>query len=178
MIRVIARHWWVHVLRGVLAILFGLAALLWPGITLGILVILFGAYILVEGLLAFASAFQSRAEPGWWLLLLEGLAGVIIAVCAFAWPVLTAHVLLILIALWALITGILELVAAYRLRKDIQGEWVLAVGGILSLLIGLFILANPAAGALAVVWAIGLYAILFGVLMVYLGVKVRKFWSE
>jgi len=174
LIRLIARHWWVHLVRGVLAILFGLAALFWPGITVGVLVLLFGAYVLVEGALALASGFRSRGEPGWWILLLEGLAGVIVAACAFAWPLITAQVLLVLIALWALVTGILETAAALRLRKEIEGEWVLAVIGVLSMLIGLFILINPAAGVLVVVWAIGLYAILFGALMVLLGVKVKR----
>lgn len=174
MIRIIARHWWIHLVRGVLAILFGLAALFWPGITLGVLVLLFGAWVLVEGALALASGFRNRGETGWWILLLEGLAGVIVAACTFAWPLITAQVLLVLVALWALITGVLEIAAAIRLRREIAGERVLALVGGLSVLIGLFILVNPAAGALAVVWAIGIYAILFGALMVYLGVKVKK----
>ncbi len=174
MIRLIARHWWIHLVRGVLAVLFGTAALLWPGITLGVLVLLFGAWVLVEGALALVSGFRNREEPGWWILLLEGLAGVIVAACTFAWPLITAQVLLVLIALWALVTGILEIAAALRLRREIEGEWVLALIGALSVLIGLFILINPEAGALAVVWAIGLYAILFGALMIYLGVKVKK----
>ena len=174
MIRLIARHWWIHLVRGVLAILFGLAALFWPGITLRVLVLLFGAWVLVEGALALTSGFRNREEPGWWILLLEGLAGIIVAACTFAWPLITAQVLLVLIALWALVTGILEIAAAFRLRREIEGEWVLAMIGVLSLLIGLFILINPAAGALAVAWAIGLDAILFGALLLYLGLKVRK----
>ncbi len=174
LIRIMARHWWVHVVRGILAVLFGLAALFWPGITLGVLVLLFGVWVLIEGVLAFASAFQNREETGWWILLLEGLAGVVVAVCTFVWPLVTAQVLLVLIAAWALATGILEIVAAIRLRREIRGEWVLGLGGVLSILIGLFIVVHPAAGALAVVWAIGLYAILFGGLLIFLGVKLRK----
>lgn len=174
MIRIISRNWWVYVARGIIAVLFGVAALLWPAITLGVLVLLFGIYVFIEGLLALGSALKHRDEKGWWILLLEGLAGVLIGALAFLMPGVTAQILLVFIALWAFVTGILELVSAFALRKEIKGEWILGLSGILSMLIGVLLFANPVAGLLMVVWLIGIYAILFGLLLVYLGYKMRN----
>jgi len=171
----IAHNWWLHVLRGCLAILFGIIAIIWPGLSLGILIILFGVYVLLEGVLAIIAAFKQRKEKSWWLLLLEGIAGLVVGIFAFIWPALTAVVLLIFISLWAILTGILEIAAAVQLRKEMKGEWVLGLAGGLSVLIGILLIANPLAGALAVVWLIGIYAILFGTLLIYLGFKARSY---
>jgi len=175
MLTLIAQNWWIHVLRGFFAALFGIMALVWPGLTLGVLVILFGVYVLLEGILALAAAFRHRTETSWWLLLVEGIAGIVAGVFAFIWPTLTAVVLLIFIGVWAILTGIFEVCAAMQLRQEMAGEWVLGVAGILSILIGILLIANPGAGALAVVWLIGIYAILFGVLLMYLGFKARRY---
>ncbi len=175
MLTLIAQNWWIHVLRGVFALVFGIMALVWPGLTLGVLVILFGAYVLLEGILALAAAFKHRTEKSWWLLLVEGIAGIVAGVFAFIWPALTAVVLLIFIAVWAILTGIFEICAAVQLRQEMAGEWVLGVAGSLSILIGILLIANPGAGALAVVWLIGIYAILFGALLMYLGFKARRY---
>jgi uncharacterized membrane protein HdeD (DUF308 family) len=166
----LARYWWAVALRGLLAVLFGLAAFLWPGITLVSLVLLFGAYALVDGIFAIVAAFRARE---WWPLLLEGVAGIAAGVATFLWPGITALALLYLIAAWAIITGILEIVAAIRLRRVIENEWWLALGGVASIILGVVMVAAPGAGALGLVWAIGAYALLFGVIMIALGFRLR-----
>lgn len=173
MLILIHRNWRLYVLRGVLAILFGLAALFWPGMTLGVLVILFGAYVTLEGILAIVAALQHGISDSW-LVFLEGIAGVVVGLITFFWPAVTAVALLVLIAVWAILTGILEIAAAVQLRREIVGEWVLIMTGGLSILIGILLIANPGAGILAVIVLIGVYAILFGALLIYLGVKVRS----
>jgi len=171
---IISRDWWIYVLRGILAIAFGLLALLWPGLTLGVLVFLFGIYVIFEGVLALSAAFRNRQRRLWWVLFLEGIAGIVVGIFAFAWPGLTAVILLLFIAIWAILTGILEITAAIQLRKQLKGEWALGLTGILSILIGLFLLTSPGPGALALIWLIGIYAILFGVLLLILGFKLRN----
>jgi uncharacterized membrane protein HdeD (DUF308 family) len=176
MLETLARRWWTLTLRGVIAILFGLMALIWPGITLLALVVLFGAYALVDGVIALGTAiFGDRAttgERGW--LIVEGIAGIIVGILTFAWPGVTAVVLLWLIAAWAIVTGVLEIAAAVRLRQEITGEWLLAVGGVLSVLFGILLIVRPGAGALAVVFLIGGYAIVFGIIIIGLGLRLRQ----
>lgn len=174
MLTIISRDWWIYVLRGILAIAFGLLAIIWPGLTIGVLVVLFGIYVIFEGFLALSAAFRHRQRPIWWVLLLEGLAGIVVGIFAFIWPGLTAVILLIFIAIWAILTGILEIAAAIQLRRQLKGEWALGLTGVLSIMIGVLLLSNPGAGALAVVWLIGIYAILFGVLLTILGFKVKN----
>jgi uncharacterized membrane protein HdeD (DUF308 family) len=167
-------NWWALVLRGVVAILFGVMTFIWPQITLATLVLLFGAYAIVDGVFAIVAGVRAPREfTRWWVLLIEGILSVIAGVIAFAIPGITALFLLGLIAAWAIITGVIEIVAAVQLRKEIQGEWLLALGGITSILFGVLLLLNPAAGALAVLWLIGIYAILFGIILVLLGFKLR-----
>ena len=167
-----SRHWWAFALRGVAAILFGVLAFVWPGMTLAVLVLLWGAYALVDGVLALISAFRTNNDHRWGLLL-EGLVGIGAGLVTFVWPGLTALVLLYIIAAWALITGVLELIAAFRLRRAIRDEWWLVLGGVASLLFGVVLLAAPAAGALALVWLIAAYAIVFGVLLVALALRLH-----
>jgi uncharacterized membrane protein HdeD (DUF308 family) len=176
MVMVLARNWWALVLRGLFAVLFGITAFAWPGITLGALVLLYGAYSLVDGVFAVAAALVGRPRGmPWWALLLEGLAGIAVGIMTVAWPGITALVLLYLIAAWAVATGVFEIVAAIRLRKEIRGEWILALSGVLSVLFGLALVVNPGAGALAVVWLIGAYAIAFGILLIALGFRLRSY---
>ncbi len=170
------RNWWLLLLRGVAAILFGVLAWVLPGASLAALVLVFGAYALVDGVLGVWVALQSRKENDhWWLLLLVGLLGIGAGVLTFAVPGLTALVLLFYIAVWAIATGVLEIATAIRLRKEIQGEWLLILGGLLSVVFGVLLVAQPGAGALALLWLIGIYAIFFGVLLVLLAFKVRGF---
>lgn len=178
MLDLIEKYWWTFVVRGLLAIAFGVIALIWPGITLLALVVLFGVYVTMEGIFSMVTAFNNRGVRFWWVLLLEGLASIAIGCVAFIWPGITAVVLLIFIALWAILTGVLEIGAAIQLRKQIQGEWILAVSGALSILIGFILLVNPGSGALAVVWLIGLYALVFGGLLTFLGLKFRRKRSD
>jgi len=175
MLTQLSRNWWAVALRGVVAILFGVMALVWPGRTLELLVLLFGAYALVDGVFAIIAAFTNRAEHDrWWVLFLEGLVGIAAGVITFLRPGLATLVLLYVISFWAIVTGVLEIAAAIRLRKEIPGEWMLALGGIASLVFGVLLLLFPAAGALTVAWLIGVYAILFGVMLLSLGLRLRK----
>ena len=173
MLRLISRNWWLMVVRGVCAIVFGLLAWSWPGITLATLVLLWGAFALADGVLAFTGALSGESGTPWWALVLEGLVGIGAALAAIILPGVTALVLLYLIAARAIVAGILEIVAAIQLRKEIQGELWLALAGAASLVFGLFLMIRPAVGALAVVWLIGFYAIVFGVALVALGLRVR-----
>jgi uncharacterized membrane protein HdeD (DUF308 family) len=160
---VLARNWWALVLRGLLGVLFGLAAFVWPGISLAALVLLFGAYALLDGIVAVIGAVRAAERHGRWLpLLLEGIVGVVVGVLTFIWPAITALALLYLIAAWALLTGIFELAAAVRLRREVDNEWLLGLAGVASIGFGLILAAFPGAGALAAVWIIGAYALMFG----------------
>jgi uncharacterized membrane protein HdeD (DUF308 family) len=176
MLETLSRYWWAVVLRGVAAVLFGVMALIWPGITLFVLVALFGAYALVDGVITLATAFGGNRERagsrGW--LIAQGIAGIIIGILTFAWPGVTALALLWLIAAWAIVTGVLEIVSAVRLRRELRHEWLLALSGALSVLFGILLAVWPAAGALAVVTQIGIYAIVLGAALVALGVRMRR----
>jgi uncharacterized membrane protein HdeD (DUF308 family) len=173
LLEALTRNWWMVVLRGVVALLFGVLAWVRPGITLGALVLLFGAYALLDGVLSLVAAVTGRTGKPWWALLLAGIAGLAAAAVAFFAPGLTALALLYLIAAWAIITGVMEVVAAIALRKEIQGEWLLALAGIASLVFGFFLVARPGAGALAVIWLIGSYAFAFGILLIGLGFRLK-----
>jgi uncharacterized membrane protein HdeD (DUF308 family) len=146
----LSHNWWAVVLRGIAGVLFGAITFLSPGISLAALVLLYGAYAFADGVLAIISAVRRHgaAEP-WWLLLLEGIAGIAAGVVTVLWPGITALVLLYLIAAWSLITGAFEIAAAIRLRKAITGEWLLVLSGILSIGLGVLLVLFPAAGALA-----------------------------
>jgi uncharacterized membrane protein HdeD (DUF308 family) len=172
----LARYWWMFVLRGVVAVIFGILALIWPGITLTALVLLFGAYALVDGIFALGSAiFGGRSSEGrrpW--LVLEGIAGILAGILTFIWPGITALVLLFFIAAWAVVTGVFEIIAAVQLRREIQGEWLMALAGVFSIIFGILLFVWPVTGALAVVWLIGIYSIVFGVALIALGIRLRS----
>jgi uncharacterized membrane protein HdeD (DUF308 family) len=173
---VLARNWWALVLRGLAAILFGVLAFAWPGITLFVLVLFFGAYMLVDGIFAIVAAVRAAGEEDrWWLLLIEGILGVLAGLVAFFWPGLTALALLYFIAAWAIVTGIMEIVAAVRLRQEIEGEWALGLSGLLSVIFGVLLVVLPApAGLLSLVWLVGAYAVATGVLLLILAFRVRS----
>lgn len=174
MIQLLSRNWWALELRGALTLAFGLLALFLPGITLEALVLVFGIYALAEGLVLIAMSFNRANAEHWWITLLQGLAGVGAGIVTFLWPGITAVALLAIIAVWALVTGVLEIAGAIRLRKEIRGEWLLILSGVLSLVFAFVLLANPAVGALAIVWLIGLYAVAFGILQMLLGARVHR----
>jgi uncharacterized membrane protein HdeD (DUF308 family) len=168
-------HWWALALRGAIAILFGLAALLRPDIALEALILLFGAYALVDGVFAIVGVFGgTRGGTPRWLLVIEGIAGILAGLIAFVLPGLTAILLLYLIAAWAVITGISEIATAIRLRQEITGEWALIIGGALSIIFGVILaVIGPVAGLLSLVWLIGVYALAFGILMLITAFQVR-----
>jgi uncharacterized membrane protein HdeD (DUF308 family) len=172
MLHTLARNWWALALRGLVAVLFGLLTFLLPGITLVTLVLLFGAYALVDGVFNVIAFFRVASHH--WAFLIEGVVGIIAGILTFAWPAITAIVLLYLIAFWAIFTGVLEIVAGIRLRKAITNEWLLILMGVLSLLFGVFILFAPGAGALAIVLWIGAYALAFGVFLLALAFRLRS----
>ena len=175
MFNLMTQNWWAIALRGLVAILFGIAAFMWPGITLWMLVALFGAYALVDGIFAIIESFRRDVvRERWWALLIEGIVGVAIGVLTFIWPGLTAMGLLFLIAFWAIVTGVFEIITAIRLRHEIRGEWMMALIGILSIALGFLMVAFPLAGALSVVLMIGAFVFAMGVLMIALGFKLRS----
>jgi uncharacterized membrane protein HdeD (DUF308 family) len=172
---VLARNWWALALRGLFAILFGLAAFAWPGVTLAALVLLFGAYALVDGVLAIVAGVRAaERHERWWPMLLEGVASVLAGVLTFAWPVITAVVLLYLIGFWALVTGVLKIVSAVRVRRHLPGEVAQVLNGAVSVLFGLVLLVVPGLGLLAVVWWIAMYAVFRGLLLVTLAFRLRR----
>jgi uncharacterized membrane protein HdeD (DUF308 family) len=174
MVTVLARGWWAIALRGLLAVIFGVAAFAWPGMTLRVLVFLFGAYALVDGAFAVAAALVGRKlDRPWWTLLLEGLIGIGAGMLIVVWPGITELVLLYLIAAWAVVTGAFAVMAAIRLRAEIRGEWVLALSGAVTVVFGLALIIWPGAGALAVIWLIGAYELLFGTLLLALAFRLR-----
>lgn len=175
MLNAMTTSWWMLVIRGILAVLFGVLAIIVPGITLSLLVIMFGAYVLVEGAINIYIAFRTRQlYAHWWIGLLEGIAGVSVGILTFIWPGITGIILLYLIAAWAIITGILEIAVAVQLRKEIESEWMLGFTGVLSVLFGVLLLISPVSGAVAVSWLIGSYAFIFGISMVALGFRLRE----
>jgi uncharacterized membrane protein HdeD (DUF308 family) len=174
MIAELSRNWWVFLIRGVAAILFGIGAFVWPGLTIAVLVLMFGAYALVDGIFAIIAGIAARNQvERWWMMVIVGLAGIATGVLTFLWPGMTALVLLYFIAAWAIVTGIFQIAAAIRLRKEIEGEWLLALGGIASVIFGVLLILMPGAGALASIWIIGSYAIIFGILMIGLAFRLR-----
>ena len=175
MIDVLARNWWALLIRGLAAILFGLLALLWPAAAGWALVILFGAYAFVDGIFAIISAVRAaEAHQRWGAFLFEGIVGLVIAAIVFFEPRSAAIGLYITIALWAFITGILEIVAAVQLRKSLPNDWLLLLGGIASIIFGILMVVYPLAGALTVIWLIGVYAIVFGVIMIGFSFRMRS----
>lgn len=172
---VMTRNWWALLLRGALAVLFGLIALVIPGAALGALILLFAVYALLDGIGAIIAAVRSAERHERWIpMLIEGIAGVLAGVLTFIWPGATALVLLYLIGFWAIVTGVLKIVAAVHLRRVVPGEWVLILNGIFTVLFGILVVALPTLGLLTLIWWIGFYAILRGVLYIALAFRLRR----
>jgi Uncharacterized conserved protein len=174
MLEQMTKNWWILALRGVIAILAGVGALILPGVALFALVILFGVYALIDGIfacIAAAKAYHTNAR--WKIMLVEGILGILAGVIALVSPAAVAIAFLMLVAAWAILTGILEIWAAIRLRKEIEGEWLLGAAGIASVLLGVLLVAAPAAGLIAWVLMFGVYCIFFGITLLALGLKLR-----
>jgi uncharacterized membrane protein HdeD (DUF308 family) len=173
--RVSRNYWWIMGLRGLIAVLFGVAALVWTGLTLLVLVYLFGAYALVSGVVMVIVSLETRRYLRyWWVLLLEGLVGIAAGVVAFAWPLITAVALLYLIAAWAIVSGVFQIAAAFSGWLPVAQEWTLALAGILSILFGVLLAVLPGAGILSLVWLIGIYSIAFGVVLIIRAFQFRQ----
>ena len=173
------RSWWVFALRGVLALAFGILAVLWPGATLLVLVALFAAWMLISGAAAtYASLKNRRSDKAWWLVLLLGLVSLTAGVIAVLDPNITILVLVLLMGANALVTGVLDIVMAVRLRKTIEREWMLALAGAISIVFGVLVLLFPAAGALAMVWLVSFYAVVTGALLLTLAFRARNWSAE
>lgn len=176
----ITKYWWTFLLRGIIAVLFGIAAMILPGITLGVLVLFLGAFLVADGVVTLFSLFYGRQHRArhWFLMLLEGLAGMLVGVGIFIWPAASTLVIILLVGVWAVITGILEIAAAINLRAFIEHEFLLGLSGLLSILFGVILFIYPQIGGVTMVWVIGIYALLFGVLLIFLGFKLRRLEAE
>jgi uncharacterized membrane protein HdeD (DUF308 family) len=169
-----APSWWSLALRGLVAVLFGLAALFWPALVLEVLILLFGAYALVDGVFALIAAFGSSGRgmrrP---LLLIEGAIGILFGIVALFWPGLTALALIYIVAFWSILSGIARIAMAIMLRREIENEWSIALSGVLSVILGIVLILIPGAGLLAYTWLIGLLALALGIALIYYSFRVR-----
>jgi uncharacterized membrane protein HdeD (DUF308 family) len=173
----LAENWWLLLLRGLVAIAFGVIAFFWPDITLVALTYLFGIYAIVDGVVAIWAAFNAPlgdAGPRWWLGL-SGVVSILAGIAAFAYTGMTTLVLLMVIAIWAIIIGIVQIWGAIELRKILDDTWLLGLTGALSIAFGVIMIAKPGAGAVALVWTIGWFAIVFGGLYIALAFRLRQF---
>ncbi len=185
MLEMLSRNWWIFLVRGLLAIAFGVVAMIWPGITVLALVLLFGVYVLLDGIIDIGAAISGRGvgaqqlSGGHRVLLgLIGLVGVAAAVIAFFWPAITALALLFVIAWWAIIRGVLEIVAAWRLRAELTNEWMWVLSGLLSIALGVILIARPGTGALALVLLIAAFSIAWGVALCIVAFRIRGLTGE
>ena len=173
-----ARSWWTFIVRGVFAILFGLICLFFPPVAIVALATLFGFWLLLDGASGLAVAWQTRSRGGWWLPLLEGIAGLVAGFLAIVWPLITALVLVLFVGVWAIMTGLFEIWAAIRLREQIKGEFWLGLAGLISVLFGVYVIIFPGNGILSLLWLIAIFAIAFGVSLIGLGWRLRGINEE
>jgi uncharacterized membrane protein HdeD (DUF308 family) len=161
-----SRYWWVPVVRGLVAIALGVFAFVWPIATITALVLVFGVVALVDGVLAIAAGIAARRlMSDWWVLLLQGFVGIAIGILTVVYPSITALAFVVLIAVWAIGVGVLQVVAAVKLRRAISGGWWLALGGVLGVAFGILLMSNPVGGGVGVVWLIGTFALVWGAML-------------
>jgi uncharacterized membrane protein HdeD (DUF308 family) len=176
-VQLLAQNWWALGLRGAFAVIFGVLALVLPGITLGALILLFGAYAVADGVLAIISgARAAHRGKRRGAFILEGIVGIIAGLVAFFAPLTAALAFIYLFAAWALVTGALEIAAAIRLRREIEDEWLLGLTGVLSVLLGVFVAIFPGLGLVGLIWSIGAYTVAIGVIMIVLAFRLRRLW--
>ncbi len=178
MLGLLARNWWMLLINGAVAVAFGLLTFWWPGTTLLVLVLFFGCYCLVDGISAISASFVNAKNEIWWEMLFIGLISIIAGVTAVLWPRLTGYVLLMVIAVWAIVRGLLEIRAAFTVRKKVRNEPILVAVGATSLLLGVVLLLRPGAGALVMAWAIGAAALVRGGLLIGLALRLRRLPRE
>jgi len=177
MLEALTSRWWVFLVRGIAAVVFAVAAVFWPGITLLALTILFGAYAFIDGTFAIAAALSGYTGSRWWLFVLEGLVGLVVAFFVLTQPGLSILALVYTIGAWAVFTGVIEIMAGLQLRDVISNEWLYVLGGIVSIAFGILVIRNPQAGALAVVWMVAFYALLFGIVQIVFGYRLNQMRS-
>ena len=170
MLDLLSRRWWWILVRGIAAILFGIACFVWPGRVALSLVFVFGVYAIIDGA---AMIVFGRKLGNWFWYALAGIVSMLAGVIAIAFPVFTAGALVMVIGLWAIFSGIFQIMAGWSIRKDVEGEWVLFVGGVLAILFGILLFLRPGAGAAGIVWLIGMFLILFGILQIILSFKLK-----
>lgn len=175
---ILQENWWAFGLRGLLGILIGIVAFVLPLPTIVALVWLFGAYAILDGLFNLVTVWRKGRMRPWWAMALEGVLGLGAGIVSFIWPGITALALVYLIAAWALVTGVLEIIAAIRLRREIKGEWLLALTGVCSLVLGVLFAIAPDAGAVALVWFWGAYTAAFGILLIWLSFRLRAYHED
>ena len=174
-LQILAKHWWLQVLRGVVALAFAAVAFLMPAFTFTVLVMTIGIFLLADGLLATWAGLHLRGEDeDWWVATLEGLLGVGLGIAILAKPEISASLLVTFIALWCLVTGAFEIILAFRISHEIENEWQLMLAGGLSMILGVLMMVQPRIGFISIAWLIGFYALFFGLLMVGLGLKLRR----
>jgi uncharacterized membrane protein HdeD (DUF308 family) len=175
MIETLKRHWWVPVIRGIAAIVFGVIAFTHPVMAIATLVLFFGAWVLIDGIFRIVGAIRHRgSDLDWAWQLVIGIIGIIVGLLTFHAPQVTALALVIYIAAWALMIGASEIVMAVKLRHEIKGEWLLILMGLASIVFAVLLLWNPVAGAAAVIWLIAWYAIVLGILAIFFGFRLRS----
>jgi uncharacterized membrane protein HdeD (DUF308 family) len=169
------KHWWQVAVRGLIALIFGIMLLAWPEVSLFIFAILFGAFAFVDGIFTLVAAVNYKAGAGrrTWLFV-RGILGIIVGIITFFWPAITMLALVILIGAWALVTGVMELNFAFRAVRETGAKWLFAVSGILSIILGILLLVSPIAAAIAVIWVIGAYAVIAGIVLIVLGFRLRS----
>lgn len=180
MLNFITREWWLFLLRGIAAIVFGVIAIVSPITTLGVLVIVFGAYVLVDGVAMLVALIRgdSLARRRAWAVGIMGALGVVAGIVTFFWPDATALTLLYVVAFWAIAMGVFQVIAAIELRREIEGEFWMGLGGLLSVVFGVYLIAFPGAGLLSLVWLVGFWAIVFGASSIGLALRLRSFGRE
>ncbi len=173
MVQALANRWWIFLIRGLAGVIFGILAIVYPGAALVALTILFGAYAFVDGIFALAAAFTGIGGTRWWALLLEGILGLVVAFYVWTQPTFSTVVLVYAVAFWAVITGIIEIVAGFQLRDVIKNEWLYILAGVVSIIFGILVFRDVDAGAFAIAWTIGIYAIIFGVMQLGLAFRLN-----
>jgi uncharacterized membrane protein HdeD (DUF308 family) len=169
------RTWGELLFGGIIALLFGIIASVWPGRTLMTIMVFFGVFILIEGIITVVISIMRRADyERWWLTLIGGIIGILIGVITVVHPFGTTIFLLYMVAIWALITGVISIVTAIRLRREIRREWILILSGIVAVIFSIFIFARPAAAAVTIMWIISAFAVLFGILLIVLAIRIRS----
>ena len=175
LLETLKRHWWVPVIRGIAAIVFGVIAFVYPGLTIATLVLFFGAWVLIDGIFRIVGAIGHRAsDPDWGWQLVIGILGIVVGLLTFHAPQITALALVIYIAAWALMIGASEIAIAVKMRREIKGEWFLILMGLASIAFAVLLLWNPIAGAAAVIWLIAWYAVVIGILAIFFGFRLRS----